>query len=60
MKMGWTWHHTGMVVCLATKCYCYTNIQFITNARAIKAILKRKDILYCKLKITPAAHLFTV
>lgn len=32
----------------------------MTNARTIKAILRRKDILYCELKITSAADLFTV
>lgn len=36
------------------------NIEFITNARTIKADLKRKDILCCKLKITSAADLIIV
>lgn len=56
-------YHTAKEVCLAVlpkASDIQLNIQYIANARTIKTILTRKDILYCKLKTTSAADLFAV
>lgn len=63
MKINWTCHHTGnwrFVWWLVLNASAMQfSIKFITNAR-IKAILKRKHILYCKYKIPSTTYMFRV